>query len=104
MDAAIRSDMETRFGHDLSNVRIHTDDRAAESARSVDARAYTVGKDVVFAAGEYAPEKKEGKQLLAHELTHVIQQGASRPASPAAKNIGESIPQQVRRQSASAPA
>jgi hypothetical protein len=58
----------------------------------VDARAYTVGKDVVFAAGEYAPQKKEGKQLLAHELTHVIQQGASRPTSPAAKNIGGSIP------------
>ena len=92
MDAAIRSDMETRLGHDLSNVRIHTDSRAAESARSVDARAYTVGKNVVFAAGEYAPEKKEGKQLLAHELTHVIQQGASRPTSPAAKNIGGSIP------------
>jgi hypothetical protein len=92
MDAAIRSDMEARFGHDLSNVRIHTDDRAAESARSVDARAYTVGKDVVFAAGEYAPKKKEGKQLLAHELTHVIQQGASRPSSPAAKDIGGSVP------------
>jgi hypothetical protein len=58
----------------------------------VDARAYTVGKDVVFAAGEYAPKKKEGKQLLAHELTHVIQQGASRPTSPAAKNIGGSVP------------
>lgn len=92
MDAAIRSDMETRLGHDLSNVRIHTDSRAAESARAINARAYTVGKDVVFAAGGYAPEKKEGKQLLAHELTHVIQQGASRPTSPAAKNIAGSSP------------
>jgi uncharacterized protein DUF4157 len=90
MDDAIRSDMETRLGHDLRNVRIHTDSRAAESARAVDARAYTVGKDVVFAAGEYAPDKKEGKQLLVHELTHVIQQGASRPTSPQAKTIGGS--------------
>ena len=92
MDSAIRSDMETRLGHDLSDVRIHTDSRAAESARAVNARAYTVGKDVVFAAGGYAPEKKEGKRLLAHELTHVIQQGASRPTSPAAKNLAGGSP------------
>jgi hypothetical protein len=93
MDAAVRSDMETRLGHNLGDVRIHTDSQAAESARAVNARAYTVGKDVVFAEGEYAPQKREGKQLLAHELTHVIQQGASRPASPQAKNIGGSSPQ-----------
>lgn len=85
LDASLRKDMEAHLGHDLSGVRIHADAQAAQSARSLDARAYTVGKDVVFAGGEYAPEKKEGKRLLAHELTHVIQQGASRPVAPGTK-------------------
>lgn len=92
MDASVRAGMEAHFGHDFSGVRIHSDPRAEESARSVGARAYTLGGDVVFGAGEYAPAKKEGKQLLAHELTHVIQQGAARPASPAAKHLAGSAP------------
>jgi len=79
MDASVRAGMEAHFGHDFSGVRIHSDPRAAESARSVGARAYTLGGDVVFDAGEYAPGKKEGKQLLAHELAHVVQQGAAPP-------------------------
>jgi hypothetical protein len=62
---------------DLSNVRIHTDARAAESARAVNARAYTVGNSVVFGSGEFAPETFEGRKLLAHELTHVAQQSGS---------------------------
>jgi hypothetical protein len=66
--------MEPRFGHDFSNVRVHVDARAAESAKAVDAAAYTVGKDVVFGAGQYAPSTSEGQRLLAHELTHVLQQ------------------------------
>lgn len=74
LDAGTRAFMEPRFGHDFSNVRVHTDSQAAESARSVDALAYTVGQDVVFGAGQYAPETGEGKQLLAHELTHTLQQ------------------------------
>jgi hypothetical protein len=68
--------MERRFGHAFGQVRIHTDAAAAESARSVDALAYTVGSDVVFAAGRYAPKAAEGRRLLAHELTHVVQQSA----------------------------
>ena len=70
----MRAVMEPRFGHDFSQVRVHTGGRAAESAQAVNALAYTVGQDVVFGAGQYAPEMGTGKQLLAHELTHVLQQ------------------------------
>jgi hypothetical protein len=65
--------MESRFGQDFSDVRVHTDEQAAESAEAVNARAYTVGKDVVFGAGEYEPGTSEGQRLLAHELVHVSQ-------------------------------
>ncbi len=74
LDMATRSFMEPRFGQDFSGVRVHTDGQAAESARAVNARAYTVGRDVVFGAGEYAPGSGEGRRLMAHELTHVMQQ------------------------------
>ena len=77
LDAATRAYMEPRFGHDFSGVRVHTDDRAAESARAVQAQAYTVGRDVVFGTGQYAPGTKAGGELLAHELTHVARQTAS---------------------------
>ena len=69
-----RTFFEARFGHDFSKVRVHADSRAAEAARSVNARAFTVGPDVVFAPGQYAPRADSGKRLLAHELTHVVQQ------------------------------
>lgn len=77
LDAATRAFMEPRFGHDLSGVRVHTDAKAAESARAVHARAYTVGPNVVFGVKEYSPGTNEGKHLIAHELTHVVQQGDS---------------------------
>ena len=64
---------ESRLGHDFSNVRIHTGPYAAETARSMNARAFTLGQDVVFGAGQYAPETAVGRQLLAHELVHVLQ-------------------------------
>jgi len=69
-----RAFMEPRFGHDFSHVRIHVDQKAAESARAVNALAYTVGSDVVFRESQYAPHTSEGRRLLAHELTHVVQQ------------------------------
>lgn len=69
-----RSFFEPRFGRDFSQVRVHSDAEATESARAVNARAFTVGKDVVFGKGEYSPETVQGKRLLAHELTHVVQQ------------------------------
>ena len=75
LDATTRGFFSARFGHDFANVRVHADAEAAESARSVNALAYTVGPDVVFGAGQYAPGTREGQQLLAHELTHVVQQG-----------------------------
>lgn len=74
LDAPTRAFMEPRFGSDFSGVRVHTDGKAAESARAVHALAYTVGHDVVFGAGLYTPETLAGKKLLAHELTHVVQQ------------------------------
>ncbi|HEX7318188.1 MAG TPA: DUF4157 domain-containing protein [Pyrinomonadaceae bacterium] len=76
LDVETRAFMEPRFGHDFGRVRVHTDGRAAESARAVGAHAYTVGRDVVFGAGQYRPGTAEGRKLLAHELTHVVQQGS----------------------------
>jgi len=74
LDAGTRAFMEPRFGHDFSQVRVHTDAHAAESARAVNALAYTVERDVVFGTGQYAPTTSEGRRLVAHELTHVMQQ------------------------------
>jgi outer membrane protein OmpA-like peptidoglycan-associated protein len=74
LDAAARAVMEARFGHDFSRVRIHTDSQAADSVRSVNALAYTVGQDVVFGHGQYRPTSSDGQRLIAHELTHTIQQ------------------------------
>jgi|APLak6261663543_1056040.scaffolds.fasta_scaffold00138_5 hypothetical protein len=78
LEPALRQDMESRFGHDFSGVRLHTDNAATESARSLGARAYTLGNNVVFGAGEYQPDTLQGKRLLAHELTHTLQQGGAR--------------------------
>ncbi|HEX8557746.1 MAG TPA: DUF4157 domain-containing protein [Pyrinomonadaceae bacterium] len=75
LDASTRAFMEPRFGYDFARVRVHADERAAESARAVNALAYTVGRHVVFGAGRYAPWGGEGRRLLAHELAHVVQQG-----------------------------
>jgi len=71
--------MGSRFGHDFGGVRVHDDARASESARALGARAYTVGRSIVFGAGEYAPATKAGQHLLAHELTHVLQQRDKSP-------------------------
>lgn len=74
LDPATRAFMEPRFGHDFGNVRIHADAKATESAGLLNAFAFTSGQDIVFGAGQYAPQTISGKKLLAHELTHVIQQ------------------------------
>ncbi len=71
---SVRSFFEPRFGYDFSHVRIHTDAKAAESAHAFNAQAYTVGQDIAFGEGKYVPDTLAGKQLVAHELTHVIQQ------------------------------
>lgn len=77
LDAATRDFFEPRFGHDFSQVRVHTDEKAASSAQAVNAQAYTVGKNIVFGAGKYAPNNREGQRLIAHELTHTVQQSGS---------------------------
>lgn len=77
LDGATRAFMEPRFGYDFSQVRVHTDSQAAESARGVRALAYTVGKHIVFAEGQHSPGSVAGQRLFAHELTHVVQQGGA---------------------------
>jgi hypothetical protein len=77
LDSGGRAFFEPRFGHDFSRIRIHTDARAAESARSVNALAYTVGRDIVFDTGRYAPQTEDGRRLLAHELAHTVQQNGT---------------------------
>ena len=80
LDSASRNFFESRFGHDFSRVRIHADERASESAQSVNALAYTVGPHIAFAAGQYQPRTASGQRLLTHELTHVVQQNGSIPS------------------------
>jgi hypothetical protein len=82
LDADTRSHMESRFGYDFGHVRVHSDAKAAESATVVNALAYTVGADVIFGAGRFAPNTSAGRHLLAHELTHVVQQGSGTRSPP----------------------
>ena len=99
LPAALRSELELRLEHDLTDVRVHMDDRAAASPRALDARAYTLGSDSVFGAGQYHPESAEGRRLLAHELVHVAKQRAApsgvvqragwSDAAPGSTNVGQ---------------
>jgi Domain of unknown function (DUF4157) len=82
LDSGIRGEEERRFGHDFGAVRLHTDAAAAASAEAVQAAAYTVGQRIVFAAGRFDPGSPSGRQLLAHELAHTVQQAAGAPAGP----------------------
>jgi hypothetical protein len=74
LEAGTRADMEARLGHDFGDVRVHTDGAAHDSARSVNAQAYTVGSNIVFQRDRYDPSSADGQHMLAHELTHVVQQ------------------------------
>lgn len=76
LEPVVRQDMEQRFGHDFSRVRIYSDGLAEQSARELNANAYTVGHNIVFGEGRFAPGTSEGRRLIAHELTHTIQQSA----------------------------
>jgi len=109
LDAETRAFMEPRFGQDFSRVRVHVDAKAAESARQVNALAYTVGDNVVFGGGQFAPASAAGQGLLAHELTHVVQQSGTfrpacvqrqvgSPASPAADVLSEEMLRQIARE------
>jgi hypothetical protein len=77
LEQGLQQDMERRFGHDFSRVRVHSGTTAENSARDIEAHAYTVQSDIVFGRGRFAPETVEGRRLLAHELTHVVQQGGT---------------------------
>jgi hypothetical protein len=90
LDPAIRQDMGRRFGHDFSRVRVHSGASAEQSARAVNAHAYTVGHNVVFGAGRFAPGTHGGRRLIAHELTHVVQQAQTEAASLHRQAAGES--------------
>lgn len=99
LDDRTRHLMETGLGHDFSNVRVHVDEQADAAARSLGAAAYTVGNEIVFAAGTYDPDSPAGKERIAHELTHVVQQrlnnNQSASASPAheseARHVGAHV-------------
>jgi hypothetical protein len=89
----VRTDMEAHLGADFGGVRIHDGEAAAQSARAVQARAYTVGDDVVFGQGAYEPHTEQGRHTLAHELTHVVQQRTGPvDATPAGGGIAVSHP------------
>jgi hypothetical protein len=99
LDTATRGLMESRFGHDFSRVRVHSDQLAARSAEALAAQAYTVGSDVVFGAGRYAPATRDGQRLLTHELAHVRHQQRSGPALQRQPLLGEpeqTIPTELR--------
>ncbi len=77
LEPALRQDMEQRFGYDFSQVRVHSGSAAEQSAREVSANAYTLGHNIVFGAGRFVPATQEGQRLIAHELTHVVQQSGA---------------------------
>ena len=84
LDSALRKTMESKFGADFCNVRIHTGEEAKSASEALDARAFTVGSHVVFNAGQYAPASRSGRKLIAHELAHVSQnQESAAPGNPA---------------------
>jgi Domain of unknown function (DUF4157) len=87
LDPATRTFMEERFGYDFGGVRVHTDARAAGSAQVVNALAYTVGRNVVFGAGQYAPHSAAGRRLIAHELTHTLQQARTTTSVPSQRGL-----------------
>jgi len=91
LDSASRDPLESFFQADLTDVRIHTDSVAAESAASIDALAYSSGRDIYFAPGMYSPSSSDGQRLLAHEITHVVQQSAGMAPTVAAKSSGHHL-------------
>ncbi len=89
LEPALQHDMGRRFGHDFSHVRIHTGAAAEQSARDLEARAYTVGNSMVFGTGQFSSASTEGRRLIAHELTHVVQQSGHSRAAGVVRRVGE---------------
>jgi hypothetical protein len=92
LDPEARAFLEPRFGADFSRIRIHDQPAAAGSARSLSARAFTLGRDIFFSGGEYSPGTRSGKKLLAHELAHVIQQAGEKSERIQRMSIGQGRP------------
>jgi len=92
LEPVLRQDMEQRFGHDLSRVRVHSGAAAERSARDVNAQAYTVGRDIVFSAGQYAPVTSAGRRMIAHELVHVVQQSKANAPGTVQRQAGGGTP------------
>jgi hypothetical protein len=88
LSPSVRSFFEPRFGHDFSQVQVHTGVQAAQSAQLANARAFTLGRDIVFGSGQYVPETETGQRLLAHELTHVIQQNVKMHTAASSRRGG----------------
>jgi hypothetical protein len=97
LEPALQQDMEQRFGYDFSRVRVHTGGAADESAWDVNAHAYTVGHNIVFGAGRFAPGTHQGRRLLAHELTHVVQQSGGGDIGPSRRVPVAPVPAAVQR-------
>ena len=91
LEPGVRRDMERHFGHDLSRVRVHCGPTAERSVRELRAQAYAAGSDLVFGPGRYAPGTHDGRRLLAHELTHVVQQYGSTEAGPVVMRFGRTF-------------
>ena len=89
LPASVRGDMERHLGREFPDVRVHATGRADQAARELGASAFTVGHDVFFASGKFAPQSPVGRQLLAHELTHVVQQSGSLTATPGVDHEAE---------------
>jgi hypothetical protein len=106
LEAGTRSRLESHLGHDFSRVRIHTGEKASESADAVQALAYTVGRDIVFAGGQYAPSTPQGRRLLTHELVHVMQQGSAafQPETPLRMSAAGGVLEQQAESAAAYPA
>ena len=92
LDTHTRKSMESKFSYDFSDVKVHTNDQDSRSARSLNALAYTVGDNIVFEKGQYAPHTREGERLLAHELTHVVQQKISLGKKHTLRPSGNNLP------------
>lgn len=90
LPAQTRSEFEAKMGADFSDVSVHTNSTADEGARSINAEAYTMGSDIAFAKGNYSPDSREGRKLLAHELTHTVQQGGAKRKKTVHRNGGSS--------------
>ena len=82
LDGALSEQLRPALGESLHDVRVHTDEGAAALARAVSAHAFTVGKDIFFASGEYRPGSRDGQELIAHEVAHVVQQRDAPASGP----------------------